>query len=85
MLHHRTGHFAAGAEATVKWGLDLALLPGYYFFSCGCSYPHADRFLCRQVDALKLVVTGEQSTVGFVNMVRQFSVAADHPTPEARP
>jgi len=74
MMGRRTGDFEAGESVTVKWKLLLPLGPGHYFFSCGCSYPDEDRFLCRQVDSIKLLVTGSFHDVGIANVVRDLTL-----------
>jgi lipopolysaccharide transport system ATP-binding protein len=69
MLRRPTGHFERDAEVVVRWTIHLPLTPGSYFFSCGCSYPDIDRFLCRRVDAFKLTVVGALHTGGLVDVV----------------
>ena len=67
MLGQRTGLYNSSDEVVVKWRLSLPLLPGSYFFSCGCSYADTDRFLCRQVDVLKLLIAGEFHNSGLLD------------------
>jgi ABC-type polysaccharide/polyol phosphate transport system ATPase subunit len=75
MMGKTTGRYEAGDTITVRWKLCLPLSPGHYFFSCGCSYPDADRFLCRQVDTVKLLVTGSFHDVGLTDAVRDVAIA----------
>lgn len=74
MLGHRTGHYPGHEEVIVRWTIRLPLTPGAYFFSCGCSYPDVDRFLCRRVDALKLTVVGALHHGGVIDVVQAVSV-----------
>ena len=74
MMGLDTGRYEANDEVVVRWKAYLPLTPGYYFFSCGCSYPDVDRFLCRRTDALKLTVIGSTRNMGFVNVVHAVSV-----------
>jgi len=74
MMGLDTGRYETNDEVVVRWKASLPLTPGYYFFSCGCSYPDVDRFLCRRTDALKLTVIGSTRNMGFVNVVHAVSV-----------
>jgi len=74
LMGQRTGRHETHDEVVVRWNVRLALTPGYYFFSCGCSYPDVDRFLCRRVDALKLTVVGSMHNAGLVDLVHAVSV-----------
>ena len=74
LLGHRTGQHQSHEEVVVRWTIRLPLTPGTYFFSCGCSYPDIDRFLCRRVDALKLTVVGALHHGGVVQVVQAVSV-----------
>ncbi len=67
LLNQHTGLYDFSDEVLVKWRLSLPLLSGYYFFSCGCSYSDADRFLCRQVDVLKLMIVGGFKNSGLLD------------------
>lgn len=67
VLGQYTGLYGPSDEVLVKWCLSLPLLPGYYFFSCGCSYLDTDRFLCRQVDVLKLLIVGGFKNSGLLD------------------
>ncbi|MEW6696509.1 MAG: ABC transporter ATP-binding protein [Bacillota bacterium] len=76
-LGMRTGSYKEGEETTVKWELNLPLCPNSYFFSCGCSYYESDRFLCRAVDAAKLIVTGPVIGSGIVNAVTKVMIRGE--------
>ncbi len=67
ILGRYTGLYGPSDEVQIKWHISLPLLPGHYFFSCGCSYPDADRFLCRQVDVLKLMIVGGFKNSGLLD------------------
>jgi len=67
ILGQQTGFYNLDDEVSVKWRLSLPVLSGYYFFSCGCSYLDTDRFLCRQVDILKLFIVGRFKNSGLLD------------------
>ncbi len=69
LMGRRTGHYEADESVTVKWQLRLPLAPGYYFFSCGCSYADTDQFMCRKVDAVKMLMTGLFRSAGILDSV----------------
>jgi len=64
-----TKNYLAGEEVVVRWHLRAPISPGSFFFSCGCSYLDADRFLCRRVDAAKLTVIGALRDMGLIDPV----------------
>ena len=66
MLNRETGFFAAGAKVQVKWRVTLPLVPGYVFFSAGCSHYDRDQFICRKLDVLKVAVLGTFHHAGLL-------------------
>ena len=66
LLGRRTPSQLTNDTVLVRWALRLPLNPGHYFFSCGCSELEEDRFLCRQIDALRLTVIGPSRCGGIV-------------------
>ena len=66
LLGRRAPSQLANDTVLIRWALEIPLNPGHYFFSCGCSELEEDRFLCRQVDALRLTVIGPSRCGGIV-------------------
>jgi ABC-type polysaccharide/polyol phosphate transport system ATPase subunit len=66
LLGTRAPSQLASETVLVRCALRLPLNPGHYFFSCGCSELQEDRFLCRQIDALRLTVIGPGRCGGIV-------------------
>lgn len=69
MLNRDTGLHRAGTRVTVKWEFVLPVVPGYVFFSAGCSHPDRDAFLCRKIDAFKAPVLGKFTNAGLMNLI----------------
>jgi lipopolysaccharide transport system ATP-binding protein len=69
MLNLRPGRFLPGDKTVVKWTLNLPVIPGFIFFSAGCSHYDRDVFLCRKLDILKVAVTGTFNNAGLMNIV----------------
>jgi hypothetical protein len=69
MLQIKTGEFQKDEHVTVKWQVNLPIVPGYVFFSAGVSHPEKDEFLCRQLDALKISVQGKFNNAGILGTV----------------
>jgi len=69
LLGTRAPSQLANETVLVRWALRLPLNPGDYFFSCGCSEVQEDRFLCRQIDALRLTVIGPSRCGGIVESI----------------
>lgn len=61
-----TGAWGPEEAVTVRWRIENRLNLGFFFFTCGCSYPDRDVFLCRKVDAVKLGVLGSSRESGLV-------------------
>ncbi len=74
MMGAKTGRYDAGDEVLLRWRLSAVLTPGYYFFSCGCSYVDSGRFLCRAVDVAKLTVFGSFRNAGLADLVSDVSM-----------
>jgi lipopolysaccharide transport system ATP-binding protein len=75
MLNRRTGRVAPGDKIVVKWEFTLPVVPGFVFFSAGCSHSDRDVFLCRKVDVLKAPVTGPFDNAGLMNVIRPVQVS----------
>jgi ABC-type polysaccharide/polyol phosphate transport system ATPase subunit len=69
-----TGSYRTGDSVVVRWKIANCLNLGTYFFSCGCSYDNRDQFLCRKVDATKLVVIGSSIESGVLTAISDVSI-----------
>jgi len=74
LLGKRAPSQVANERVLVRWALRLPLNPGHYFFTCGCSEVQEDRFLCRQIDALRVTVIGPSRCGGIVDSVPELFV-----------
>jgi ABC-type polysaccharide/polyol phosphate transport system ATPase subunit len=68
------GSYRNGDSVVVCWGITNCLNLGTFFFSCGCSYNDEDRFLCRKLDAAKLVVVGSSTEWGTITAVSEVNI-----------
>ena len=75
MLNRETGSFAAGAKVQVRWLITLPLVPGYVFFSAGCSHNDRDQFICRKLDVLKVAILGTFHHAGLLATIEPEGVA----------
>jgi hypothetical protein len=73
-IGYEFGSFARGERAIVRWLLDLNLVPGSYFFGCGCRYHGTDKFLARRMDAVKFPIADLTTIGGIINPVRELTV-----------
>jgi lipopolysaccharide transport system ATP-binding protein len=69
LLNRKTGAFKAGSKVTVRWEFPLPVVPGYVFFSAGCSHADQDVFYCRKLDVLKAPVLGTFMNAGLMNVI----------------
>jgi lipopolysaccharide transport system ATP-binding protein len=74
LLGRRTPSQLANDTVLIRWALRLPLNPGHYFFSCGCSELEEDRFLCRQIDAVRLTVVGPSPCGGIVESMPEVMI-----------
>ena len=63
-----------GDRVILSWKIKNSLNLGTYFFTCGCSYPQENRFLCRVVDGVRLPVLGVSREVGMIRTVEDVSL-----------
>lgn len=75
MLNRETGFFASGTRIKVRWLITLPLVPGYVFFSAGCSHNDRDQFICRKLDSLKVAILGTFHHAGLLATISPDGVA----------
>jgi hypothetical protein len=74
LLGYHFGDFAAGDKLTLRWVLSNPLVPGSYFFGCGCRYPFEEKFMARRVDAVKFPIADVKNVGGLVNPFEELKI-----------